>query len=84
MPSRAKPAVPADSEVVYTPKEIAEFLNEEEWTVREWIRKGKIKAVRMGGTDASPRKIRVPSAAYREYLSRLPAYRPTGATAAAV
>jgi len=37
-----------DGKNYYTVRETAKMLNLSEWTIRKWIRDGKIKAVRLG------------------------------------
>lgn len=65
---------------VYTPAQAALRLNLKERTVRDLMRSGAIKARRMGGTPANPRKLRVTEAAVRAYLDALPDYEPATAS----
>lgn len=41
-----------ESERMYTVPEVADRLRLHQQTVREWLRNGKIKGVRLGGTKA--------------------------------
>jgi excisionase family DNA binding protein len=54
------------SENYYSPKQIADKLSVSEYTIRKWIRDGKIKdSVKLGH-----KTIRVPYKAYEEFVSK--------------
>lgn len=46
---RSKLLEKIDKDRLYTPKEVAELFGVDPTTVRDWIRKGKLKGLKIGG-----------------------------------
>ena len=57
-----------DTEKLYTIKEAAELLNVSEGTVRNEIKRGRLKVIRMGTKDKA---VRVPGWAIQDFLQLL-------------
>ena len=61
--------VPMDDEPMLTVAEVAERLRVHPETVRIWLRQGKLKGVRLGGTKAG---YRIPASEVNRLLRREP------------
>lgn len=53
---------------MFSPKEIAEMFSVTEYTVREWIKAGELKATRLGSGSRAP--IRVPEAELQDFATK--------------